>query len=280
MRSKRKIIGILALLFLIVLVSFCAFDVRLKIQEYTIESELITEDIRIVLLTDLHSCKYGTEASTLINEINKQSPDIVLLGGDICDDKIPHTTTESLLQGIADKYPCYYVTGNHEYWSNDIDTILTLFQSYGVTILSGTYTTINVKGQQINLCGVTDPDVVNYTEDAVGVEEQIKSLSKVYENGNYTILLAHRPELINLYASNHFDLVLSGHAHGGQWRIPGLINGVYAPNQGMFPPYAGGKYQIDDTTMIVSRGLARESTRVPRIFNRPELVVVKLRPNQ
>ena len=97
------------------------------------------------------------------------------------------------------------------------------------------------------------------------------------ENGNYTILLSHRPELFEHYVSRGFDLVLCGHAHGGQWRIPRILNGLYAPNQGLFPQYAGGQYDSDATTMIVSRGLARESTRLPRIFNRPELVLVEIR---
>lgn len=105
-------------------------------------------------------------------------------------------------------------------------------------------------------------------------------MEHVPDNGLYTILLAHRPEWIDLYGTYDFDLVLSGHAHGGQWRLPGLINGVFAPDQGMLPKYAGGKYGVNGTTMIVSRGLARESTSVPRIFNRPELVVVDLVPGE
>ena len=98
------------------------------------------------------------------------------------------------------------------------------------------------------------------------------------EPGLYTILLAHRPEELELYASLGFDLVLTGHAHGGQWRIPGVLNGLYAPDQGLFPRYAGGRYELDGTVMIVSRGLARESTRVPRFYNRPELVMIELKP--
>jgi predicted MPP superfamily phosphohydrolase len=102
-------------------------------------------------------------------------------------------------------------------------------------------------------------------------------LKDVHKNGHYTILLAHRPEEIERYSAYHFDLVLSGHAHGGQWRLPGIVNGLLAPDQGWFPRYAGGEYLVNGTTLIVSRGLARESTRIPRIFNRPELVVVDLK---
>ena len=100
------------------------------------------------------------------------------------------------------------------------------------------------------------------------------------EVGKFSVLLAHRPERIEDYLQYPFDLIVSGHAHGGQWRIPGILNGLLAPNQGFFPPYAGGQYDFADTTLIVSRGLARESTRIPRIFNRPELVVIDLVPEQ
>ena len=93
----------------------------------------------------------------------------------------------------------------------------------------------------------------------------------------FTILLSHRPEYCKTYMKYTFDLVLCGHAHGGQWRIPGILNGLYAPHQGIVPKYAGGRYDSEDMTMIVSRGLAKETTRIPRIFNRPELVVIDVK---
>ncbi|MGJ4851121.1 metallophosphoesterase [Bacillota bacterium Meth-B3] len=253
-----------------------ALNPTLRVQTYKVKSEKMTGAVRIVLVTDLHSCRYGDNQADLIREIAEQNPDIVLLGGDIFDDILPNDRAEQLLKGIADKYPCYYVTGNHEYWSGNIDGILDLVRSYDVTVLNGTYDTIEVNGQKINVCGVSDPDVVSYTETAVGTKEQLKMLKDVQENGEYTILLAHRPEEIERYSEYGFDLVLSGHTHGGQWRLPGIVNGLFAPNQGWFPRYAGGKYLVNGTWLIVSRGLARESTRIPRIFNRPELVVVDL----
>lgn len=271
---KKKAVYAAVFLTIAAVCLLSALDMRLKTQCYTIPSDKITGNIRIALIADLHSCRYGSDQRTLIEAIDQQAPDILLFGGDICDDDIPHDNTEALLRGIADRYPCYYVTGNHEYWSGDIDTIQQLFRSYGVTILNGASKTVEVRGQPINICGITDPDVVNYTDSTAGVKEQLESLQYVHENGNLTVLLAHRPELAEEYADYHFDLVLSGHAHGGQWRLPGILNGVFAPDQGIFPKYAGGKYIIDDMTLIVSRGLARETTIVPRIFNRPELVIV------
>lgn len=277
MRAGKKWI-LAAVLLCVVLLLLSAFDTRLKIRHYELHSDKIAEPVRIVLLTDLHSCKYGEGQAELIAAIDEQRPDVILLGGDICDDKIPNDNTEALLEGIADRCPCYYVTGNHEYWSRDIDSILELFRSYGVTVLSGTSDMPEIQGQFINICGISDPDIARYTDSTVGAGEQLQALEHVPDNGYYTVLLAHRPEWIDTYAEYHFDLVLSGHAHGGQWRVPGLVNGIFAPDQGVFPRYAGGRYVKDSMTMIVSRGLARESTSVPRIFNRPELVVVDLDP--
>lgn len=267
-KRKRYIRLAIAVLFLIILCF--GLNNSLKIRTYTIESESITEEVRIALLTDLHSCKYGENQADLIKAINDENPDIILLGGDICDDIMPNDNTEILLNEIADKYPCYYVTGNHEYWSNDIETILDLFYSYGVKILSGSFDTIEIRGQKVNICGITDPD------SGLDMYNQLEELANVHENGNYTILLAHRPEEIENYKGYGFDLVLSGHTHGGQWRIPGIMNGLYAPNQGIFAKYAGGQYEFDNLSMIVSRGLSKENTKIPRIFNQPELVIVKL----
>ena len=214
----------------------------------------------------------------LIDAIDRQQPDVILLGGDICDDVIPDENVEFLLKGIAGRYPCYYVTGNHEYWSGRVDRMLELFRSYGVTVLNGSCDMPEIKEQKITICGITDPDAALYIKDAPDTGAQLDFLAETINREQYTVLLAHRPELISLYRQYPFDLILSGHAHGGQWRLPGIINGLLAPNQGWFPEYAGGIYELPETTMIVSRGLARESTPVPRIFNRPEMVIVTVSP--
>lgn len=274
-KKQRKILALLLACILVIIALF-AFNTKMKIQHYSLESEKLTAPVRIVLITDLHSCSYGKGQRELIDAIHAQKPDIILLGGDICDDKLPHRNTELVLRAIADKYPCYYVTGNHEYWSREIEKILKIFESYNVPVLEGSFDTIDVRGQKLNICGISDPDILKYTDKNYSITEQLKDAAVASENGNYSILLAHRPELIDSYLNYDFDLILAGHAHGGQWRLPGIINGLFAPNQGFFPRYAGGKYRFDDSYMIVSRGLARESTRIPRIFNRPELVVIDL----
>lgn len=284
-----KILIATAVIVLIVIM----FDSRMIVRRYEIDSPKVDTPIRIALITDLHSCKYGKKQTKLLDAIYAESPDLVLLGGDIFDDVIEDTNTELFLAGISEKYPCYYVTGNHEYWSGQakFSAKIDILNKYNIVILAGTSEVVEVNGESINLCGVNDPDaymveIDSETDPQAYVEaqnrkevtftQQLDNVSSVSENGNFTLLLSHRPEFFEQYTDYNFDLVLSGHAHGGQWRVPLVFNGLYAPDQGVFPEYAGGRYEQDGTTMIVSRGLARESTWAPRVFNRPELVIVDI----
>ena len=168
----------------------------------------------------------------------------------------------------------YYVTGNHEFWTGRVEEVRELLRARGAVVLEGESAAVTAAGQTLRIGGIDDPSV---GEDIW--REQLETVTAAQDGETFSILLTHRPERVEDYTGRGFDLVLAGHAHGGQWRLPGLINGLIAPNQGLFPRYAGGRYALDgDTTMIVSRGLARESTRIPRLFNRPELVVVDILP--
>lgn len=243
--------------------------------EYTIYSEKISDSVRMVVLTDLHSCVYGDLQSELIEKIEEQNPDVILMSGDIMDDVMPDKNVIELLEGVANKYPCYYVTGNHEFWSGRVNEQKKIFRSYGVTVLEGDGEELTINGQRLLICGIDDPEVGTEVFD-----EQLSQVSELLSTESYSILLSHRPERFKRYAEKDFDLVISGHAHGGQWRIPLLLpNGLFAPNQGWFPTYTNGIHENCDTKMIVSRGLSRESTKIPRIFNAPELVVVEVSPN-
>lgn len=275
MKKRRNVIVILA--GIITLVLLAGLYNGMKIQYYVLETEQITTPVRIVLITDLHSCKYGKEEQDLIQAVEEQNPDIIALSGDIFDDEKSDSNTEYFLKGVSENYPCYYVTGNHEYYagSQAYDKKMKILEDYHVQILSGTMEIVIVHGQNINICGVDDP-ASGRIKKQYDINKQLRQVQELSENNNYTILLSHRPELFETYVTAGFDLVLAGHAHGGQWRIPFVLNGLYAPDQGLFPEFAGGLYQRESTTMIVSRGLARETTRVSRIYNRPELVVIDI----
>ena len=272
--KKRKILFVVGN----VLLAAWGCDMRLKTVTYKMKSEKIDKKIRVALITDLHGCCYGKEQQNLVKAVEIESPDVVLLGGDIFDDNVPYEKSEIAIKHLTEKYLCYYVTGNHEYWSNDIENILGIVEKYGIKTLSGSCDTIELNGQKIHICGIDDPDVVAYTKKGITFDKQLKQAEGAINKEDFAILLSHRPELAEQYQKYDFDLVLCGHAHGGQWILPGVLNGLYAPHQGIFPKYAGGRYDFENQTLIVSRGLARESTFVPRIFNRPELVIVDIEP--
>lgn len=257
---------------LIIFIIF-ALNNNLKVRYYEIESNKIRDRVRIALVADLHSCHYGDVQTELLDCIDAQQPDIILLGGDIVDDKLPYEYAVVVLKALAEKYPCYYVSGNHEYWSGKIDEIKQMILGYDITILEGQSEAVSINGQPLTICGVDDAEIgeENFKKQIIRAESQT-------DPDLFTIFLAHRPEYIDTYLQYEFDLILSGHAHGGQWRIPGILNGLLAPNQGFFPKYAGGKYDFKHETFIVSRGLAKESTRIFRIFNPPELVIVDIVP--
>ena len=250
--------------------SFIAFSNELTVTKYTIETDKLNKPIRIVFLADLHSCIYGKNQEELILKIEEQKPDLILMGGDIADDEMPHDGTIELIKGISNKYDCYYVTGNHEFWSGEVGAIKNFLREYGVYVLEGERKIVEVKEQFINICGVDDTAI-----GKAAFKKQLDNAFVSVDRNLFTILLLHRPERFEQVPRHSCDLILSGHAHGGQWRIP-LLGGLFAPNQGFFPKYTSGIYTVNETKMLVSRGLSRESTRIPRIFNPPELVVIDI----
>ncbi|MCR5762656.1 MAG: metallophosphoesterase [Treponema sp.] len=266
----------LAILLIILLLAPGLYS-GLKTVRYELKSEKVNARIRIALVTDLHSCKYGKKQQVLTKAINEESPDMILLGGDFFDDRLPADNCETFLKELKGKYPIYYVTGNHEYWASQkkFKECMQILKDYGAVRLAGETVTLRFQATDIALCGIDDPDGYLQNEENSFYNE-LESVTEKLPKDIYSILLSHRPEFYKAYQDRGFDLVLSGHAHGGQWRIPGLLDGVYAPNQGLFPKYAGGMHDELPTKMIVSRGLARESTRVPRIYNRPELVFIDI----
>lgn len=270
--KRRKICFAAALIAAAATAAF-ALDSRLAVRRYLLRSEKLHSPVRLALLTDLHSCKYGAGQQQLLAALRDQAPDLVLMGGDILDDRLPPEPALELLKKTAASFPCYYVTGNHEFWTGRVPEIKAYLAGLGVVVLDGDCALVNIRGQVLNLCGVDDP-----AAGELVFCSQLEHIQAIRQHGFYTILLSHRPERTGQYLALDVDLLLAGHTHGGQWRIPGLINGLLAPNQGLLPSHAGGLYPLGRSTLIISRGLARESTCLPRIWNRPELVIVDLEP--
>lgn len=263
-RWKKAFLVLLAagLLFVI-----CGWDYRLKTVVYTVESDEITTGLRIACITDLHCCSWGDGQRELLNAVDASAPDLVVLVGDILDHTMPLEQGYTVLEHLSENWPCYYVTGNHDAAAG------ATVAGFGITVLDGACQELTVREQTIRLCGVSDPR----THGASAFSASLAALNgQNAEQEGFSLLLAHRPARIGEYLPGGYDLILSGHAHGGQWRVPGLLNGLLAPDEGLFPQYAGGFYDMGDTAFIVSRGLAKESTRVPRLFNPPELVLVDI----
>lgn len=274
MRKKHR--WILPVLAILVVLTLIALDERLILRTYTVVSPKLTAEVRLAVVTDFHS---SDNADDVVAMVASCAPDAVLLVGDLFDDDTQNRPTErtlSLMRQLSALYPCYYVSGNHEAWTGEMDALYQQTEEAGVTVLRMSSGVLTVRGQRIALCGIPDPYEMVFS-GAPDTEEQIRQALEDVDSADFTVLLAHRPELLAKYAQFPLDLVVSGHAHGGQVRIPGVLNGLYAPNQGWFPKLAGGAYTQDGTTLIVSRGLAVR-TRLPRIFNRPEVVLVRCVP--
>lgn len=282
MKNRLRLAAALLVLFLV----SCA--TTFVTETYKLESPAMGGGaLTLALISDLHSTVYGEDQAPLIRAVREARPDLILLAGDIADDKRPFRGTELLLMGIRDLAPVFYVTGNHEYMSGRIGEIRRGLESLGVIILSDRYRRLELRGIEILVAGLEDPykkkkEDPRYNQEAA-MEREFRELDGL---GGYKILIAHRPENIARYRRYSFDLVVSGHAHGGQWRIPRILpNGLYAPNQGLFPRYTGGRYVFPragggELILIVSRGLSVKRPFFPRIYNRPELSVIRVEAGQ
>lgn len=284
MTKKKKIAITLCSIFLaLIIMAVVALWQGLAVRYYTEITDKVSKNIRVALISDLHDTMYGNNQENLIAEIINQSPDIVVMSGDMTVYPDNISSVEKLLDGISDKIPCYYVVGNHECWTGRPRTIKDKIRACGVTVLEGNVDTLTIDGQTIQIGGVDDPDIfdttkLKYGEDCKEWLTELNNCTQSLDSNKYSILLSHRPEETDKYSESKFDLVLAGHAHGGQVRVPFIINGLYAPNQGVLPGYAGGQYKLNDSTdMIVGRGLIKE-IYPPRVFNRPELVIIDIVP--
>lgn len=248
-----------------------AVSFPLKTVHYEVTAPGISKPLRIVQISDLHSEYYGRDMKNLINAVDAAAPDIIVLTGDIYDDILPKDNVTALLSDIGRRYPCYYVAGNHEFHNSKwAEKYKPEAEALGVHVLEGENVTVG----DITLCGAA-----RAADGSVGWGDCVEKCAE--EAWGYSVLLCHFPEDIGYYRSfGKFDLILSGHAHGGQWRLPFFQNGLFSPGEGLFPKYSGGRFDFDDCTMIVSRGLARIKTVIPRIFNNPELVVIDLLPRE
>lgn len=271
-RSSRKkyIKSAIILLIVIALFWFCSYQNKhLETTYYTYKAEQLGAEFdgyRIVQISDLHNAKFGKDNQKLVDRIRECEPDIIVLTGDLVDSN--HTNVDRAVQfvdEIVEICPVYYVTGNHEYWldTSEYEELMDGLARAGVNILDDQVVEISRGDAKFRLVGLDDRSLSDGTLGTL-----------LNDESEFTVVLAHEPQYLSRYASTGVDLVLSGHAHGGQFRLP-FVGGIVAPDQGFFPEYTAGEYYMDSTEMIVSRGLGNSVIPV-RLFNYPEIVCVEL----
>lgn len=282
LKKKRNIILLAICITVLLILAIWTIwgNSALEMNTYTILSNRLPEAFdgyRIAHISDLHNAEMGNKNENLILMLKEAQPDIIAITGDIIDSR--NTNIEIALQFTEEAIkiaPCYYVTGNHEARIFEYDELKKGLTELGVVVLEDEYLEIKQFGETFTLLGVNDPNFqIDYLfgDSASVMRNKLQELTD--EKDTYTVLLSHRPELFDVYTENKVDLVLSGHAHGGQFRFP-FVGGLVAPNQGLFPKYDAGLYTDENTSMIVSRGIGN-SILPFRFNNRPEVILIELK---
>ena len=281
MKEKTKIILASLCIALALSAIFCGWviwaNTALEQTNYTVESAKLPAALDgyvIAQVADLHCAEYDEGNAKLLSMLRGAKPDIIVFTGDTFDERHPNKTpTLEFLRACVEIAPCYMVTGNHECAMNRSDyyDLEAQIRETGVTILHDKAIKLEKNGESITLLGVDD-------ENFIGTVYSSAQLREMAGTDSFAVLLSHRPEYFWRYAESQIDLTLSGHAHGGQFRLP-LIGGLYAPGQGALPEYDSGIYTYQNANMIVSCGIGQSSFPL-RFNNRPELVIVTLRNPQ
>lgn len=252
-----------------------------KVTEIEIENERIPkgfEGYKIVQLSDLQNSKFPNFYEKISTLCRQHNPDIIVFTGDLIDRrKYNLQNAREFLQKINGIAPIYYVTGNHEAWCGKYDEVRALLDEFGINVLDGKVEKLIENGDVINLCGVDDPGFLAYGKKHSEIRDRqfSEKLRAALKNDGYNILLTHRPEYLEEYGKLGADLVLCGHAHGGQFRLP-LIGALFAPHQGSFPKLTEGIHESGSATEIINRGLGSGKWQF-RTFNRPEITAVTLK---
>lgn len=279
MKSKKKTIIIAICVLMIALFCFWQNNV-LEVTHYTFSSSRVwarLDGYRIVQISDLHNKNFGRKQQHLINKIKELQPDMIVVTGDIVDSN--HTNIDvaiTFLEEAVNLAPCYYITGNHELWLDDTlyEKLINQIKNTGTTILDNEVVEINHNEKDDTVEDTTDFVMIGLDDGSL-LGNTLHELSKDINTQKFVLLLAHEPQNMSFYSKENVDLILSGHAHGGQFRLPG-IGGMIAPDQGLFPEYTEGLHVKNDVSMIISRGLGNSIIPL-RILNRPEIVCVELK---
>ncbi len=240
---------------------------RFSVRNVDIELERLPaafDGFTILQVSDLHNRAYGRDGKALLRVIESLSFDIAAITGDLLDRNLPNRRRNAYdcVETLTAKAPAYFVQGNHEWEIGNWETTKAELAARGVCVLDGVGICLQRGTSRINLCGIRE-------------ETEAEEIKTLISRSPFVILLAHHPERFEEYVDAGADLVLSGHAHGGQVRL--FDRGLYSPDQGILPRYTSGVYVCGRTKLYVSRGAGNHSFLPPRIFNRPEIDLITLK---
>jgi hypothetical protein len=306
-RAKKLLIGAIGIIILVIIVNYGFLNNMIFVTRYNIHSDKIVNadnsaEIKIVQLTDVHSIRSERQKDRLIGKIKAEEPDLIFIAGDLIDAD-HYTEQDSLYQQgkitqiealtvqfmseLTDITEVYYVYGNHEIQlldDPDNNPFKLDLENAGVHILNNSLETLTVKGCKLNLVGMQDPSTLykdkkyayfdSKEETVQAVLDDLLADNASFNKETFTMLIAHRPEYFELFASYDIDLAFTGHTHGGVMILP-FIGSLYSRGEGLFPKYGAGIFNQDNFTMIINRGLAYPGIPL-RIFDPPEIVVATL----
>lgn len=276
---KKKILTI-GIVFFLLLFGWTVYENKtLQVTEYEIDCSSHPElsGFTIAQISDLHNEEFGEGQKKLLNMVSECNPDVIAITGDFIDCRHPNVDIAiEFIEGAVDIAPVYYIPGNHERWVfKEYKDLCQRMKEAGVHLMTDTQEPLFYNNNEIVCMGIKDPDFYDAAESDTKkllTREVINEFE--YTEEDFTLLLSHRPELFDIYTEAGINLILTGHAHGGQFRLP-FIGGLAAPNQGLFPKYDAGVFSENVTHMVVSRGIGNSIIPI-RFNNPPEIVVVKL----
>lgn len=287
--KKRIVFCVLMFINIVISAMFISYIIslfKIDVSKYEVASVKVPkafDGFRILQLSDLHNRRFNKNNKKIVKIIEEQKPDIIVMTGDmVSSNSVGFSNFFSLVEELDGKYPIYYIFGNHEQRLSveKQAIIIGKLREYGVKVLNNQHEFITKDDENIEIFGLKQ-ELIYYTnylksKKTYSYEQKdIENAIRKSDSKKFSILLAHNPLYFETYEKWGADLVFSGHVHGGIIQIP-FIGGFLSPERKLFPKYSGGEYEINDSKMIVSRGLGYTKINL-RFFNNPEICVVELK---
>lgn len=287
--KKRIVFCVLMFINIVISAMFISYIIslfKIDVSKYEVASVKVPkafDGFRILQLSDLHNRRFNKNNKKIVKIIEKQKPDIIVMTGDmVSSNSVGFSNFFSLVEELDGKYPIYYIFGNHEQRLSveKQAIIIGKLREYGVKVLNNQHEFITKDDENIEIFGLKQELIyyTNYLKSKKTYSYEQKDMENAIRKSDskkFNILLAHNPLYFETYEKWGADLVFSGHVHGGIIQIP-FIGGFLSPERKLFPKYSGGEYEINDSKMIVSRGLGYTKINL-RFFNNPEICVVELK---